>query len=99
MTRAIVLNPEDNVATLIDAGRAGESCQLMGELKGELVLLEDIPFGHKVCIAEMPKAAVVTKYGQVIGRASKSIKLGEHMHVHNVESNRARGDLNKETGQ
>jgi altronate dehydratase small subunit len=71
----------------------------MGELKGELALLEDIPFGHKVCIAEMPKAAVVTKYGQVIGRASKSIKLGEHMHVHNVESNRARGDLNKETGQ
>ncbi|MFL6715731.1 MAG: UxaA family hydrolase, partial [Burkholderiaceae bacterium] len=78
---------------------AGERCQLMGETKGELVLMEDIPFGHKVCIAEMPKATIVMKYGQVIGCASRLIKLGEHMHVHNVESNRARGDLNKETAQ
>jgi altronate dehydratase small subunit len=58
-----------------------------------------VPFGHKICIAEMPSGTEVLKYGQVIGRASRSIKLGEHMHVHNVESARARGDLNQETKQ
>ncbi len=28
----------------------------------------------------------VIKYGHVIGRAKRDIKVGEHVHVHNVES-------------
>ena len=36
MPRAIVLNPTDNVATLLDAGHAGEACALEGERSGKL---------------------------------------------------------------
>jgi altronate dehydratase small subunit len=32
------------------------------------------------------------KYGLSIGTASQNIKAGDHVHVHNVESNRGRGD-------
>ncbi len=32
------------------------------------------------------------KYGQVIGRATKDIEAGGHVHVHNLESTRGRGD-------
>lgn len=92
MPRAIVLNRSDNVGTLIDPGKAGESCALQGEASGELRLAQDVPFGHKVCIRETPAGADVLKYGQVIGRTSKAIKAGEHVHVHNVESARGRGD-------
>lgn len=95
MPRAIVLNQADNVATLLDAGRAGEPCILQGESSGQMTLLQDVPFGHKVCIADTPQSADVLKYGQVIGRASRNLKVGEHMHVHNIESTRARGDLEK----
>jgi altronate dehydratase small subunit len=95
MLRAIVLNRADNVATLIDAGRAGETCTLQGESTSEVKLLQDVPFGHKLCIRDTPAGAEVLKYGQVIGRASKLLKVGEHTHTHNVESARGRGDQAK----
>ena len=95
MPRAIVLHSGDNVATLIDAARAGQVCTLQGERAGEVKLLQDVPFGHKICIRETAAGAEVTKYGQVIGRASAPIKVGQHAHVHNVESARGRGDQAK----
>lgn len=92
MTRAIVLNPADNVATLIDSGGAGTACALQGEATHPLKLAADIPFGHKVCIRDIGAGAPVVKYGQVIGRASRAIAAGEHVHTHNVEAARGRGD-------
>lgn len=92
MPRAIVLNPGDNVATLIDGGSAGAACTLQGEAAHTLTLAGDIPFGHKVCTREIAAGAAVVKYGQVIGRASRAIAAGEHVHTHNVEAARGRGD-------
>jgi altronate dehydratase small subunit len=92
MPRAIVLNRADNVGTLIDTGRSGETCTLQGEASGEVKLLQDVPFGHKVCVKETAVGADILKYGQVIGKSSKAIKVGEHTHTHNVESARGRGD-------
>lgn len=92
MPRAIVLHAGDNVATLIDAGARGETCSLQGEANGQVVLREDVPFGHKVCIRDTPAGGDISKYGQVIGKAAKGLAVGEHAHVHNVESARGRGD-------
>jgi altronate dehydratase small subunit len=86
--RAIVLNPADNVATLLDAARAGEPLSLQGEGSGQLTLAQDVGFGHKVCIADTAAGATVLKYGQAIGKATRAIKVGEHVHVHNLESGR-----------
>jgi len=91
--RCIVLHSTDNVATLIDTARAGEACTLQGERQGSVRLLQDVAFGHKVCIAEVPQGGAILKYGQVIGQATRSITVGEHAHVHNIDSARARGDL------
>ena len=96
MSRAIVLNRSDNVGTLIDPGKAGETCTLQGEASGELRLAQDVPFGHKVCVRDTPAGAEVLKYGQVIGMTSRAIKRGEHVHVHNVESARGRGDQKRQ---
>lgn len=92
MPRAIVLDRRDTVATLIDPGRAGEACRLQGEADGATTLRTDVPFGHKVCIRAVAPNDAVVKYGQVIGHASAPIAVGEHVHVHNVESARGRGD-------
>lgn len=92
MPRAVVLHKDDNVGTLIDSARKGEACTLQGERTGSVPLVVDIAFGHKVCIAATPAGGDILKYGQVIGRASKAIAAGEHVHVHNVESGRGRGD-------
>jgi altronate dehydratase small subunit len=98
MVRAIVLNPSDNVATLIDnGGTADTAVELRGDRTGKVQLKQDIPFGHKVALAAIAKGADVIKYGKVIGETSAAITVGEHVHVHNVESKRGRGDKLKKS--
>jgi altronate dehydratase small subunit len=92
MPRAIVLNRADNVATLLDTGQAGDRCTLQGEAAGDVVLAHPVPFGHKVCIKPTPAGGDIVKYGQVIGKAARDLAVGDHAHVHNVESARGRGD-------
>lgn len=92
MPRAIVLNSQDNVATLIDTGQEGVACTLQGEGAGTVTLRSAVPFGHKVCVRPTPAGGDIVKYGQVIGQASKSLEVGDHVHIHNVDSARGRGD-------
>lgn len=92
MLRAIVLHPDDNVATLIDAGQSAATCTLQGEASGEIALLQAVPFGHKICVRPTPAGGDILKYGQVIGKAARALAVGEHAHIHNIESARGRGD-------
>jgi altronate dehydratase small subunit len=55
--------------------------------------LATIPTGHKIALRAVAAGALVHKYGQPIGRASAAIVPGEHVHVHNVDGVRGRGDL------
>ncbi len=48
-----------------------------------------IPFGHKIAVAPMDAGGPVVKYGEVIGVATCPILPGQHVHVHNVRSDRA----------
>lgn len=93
MVRAIVLNPADNVATLIDNGGAADTTvELRGEKQGTVTLKQDIPFGHKVALADMDVGADILKYATVVGETTAAITVGEHVHIHNVDSKRGRGD-------
>jgi len=93
MVRAIVLNPNDNVATLIDrGGEADVTVELRGEKSGKVTLKQAIPFGHKVALADLRPGDGILKYGMVVGEATAPIMVGEHAHVHNVDSKRGRGD-------
>lgn len=93
MPRAIILNSSDNVATLIDPGTAGDLLTIQGPAQTETTLQSDIPYGHKCAIRPIGKGEHVCKYGEIVGQASCPIAAGEHVHVHNVDSLRARGDL------
>ena len=50
--------------------------------------LSDIPIGHKLAIKELKANDTVIKYGVDIGRTIAPIKIGEHLHVHNVKTKR-----------
>lgn len=50
--------------------------------------LSDIPIGHKLAIKPLDNGATVIKYGVDIGKAIAPIKVGEHLHVHNVKTKR-----------
>src|SRR5215471_4464407 len=43
-----------------------------------------IPAGHKVAVRDITAGGDVVRYGCVIGRATRAIASGEHVHTHNV---------------
>lgn len=94
---AIVMNERDNVAVALrDIKRGDRVVFMVGKEIREIIAKSDIPFGHKLAIRNIPKGGEVIKYGEIIGRATADIAVGEYVHVHNVESLRCRGDLARE---
>lgn len=75
----IRLHPEDNVVVALKP--LGRGDRLPEE---NIVLLQDIPGGHKVAVRRMPTGSAIIKYGQTIGFASEEIEPGRHVHIHNV---------------
>jgi altronate hydrolase len=43
-----------------------------------------VPAGHKVAVREVSAGQPVRRYNQIIGFATKDIRAGEHVHVHNL---------------
>jgi altronate hydrolase len=82
---ALRLSPEDNVATALVPLEPGAVVE-MGGL--EVTVREPIPLCHKLALADLPAGTAVLKYGQPIGRATATIAAGDHVHVHNMTSNR-----------
>lgn len=90
---AVIANPRDNVATAVkDLIEAEEVTVDLNGNDLKIALLSDIKFGHKFAIRDIKRGEEIIKYGEVIGRATADIKKGEHVHVHNMESLRGRGD-------
>src|SRR5688572_26566718 len=51
-----------------------------------------IPAGHKLAVRDIAQGKPVRRYNQIIGFATRDIKAGEHMHVHNL----AMGDFQRD---
>ena len=91
---AIILNEEDNVATMLQDVASGEEINMgLGDTIETITALTDLPFGHKVARQPITSKTKILKYGTIIGEATADIQLGEHVHTQNVVSLRGRGDL------
>jgi len=84
MGKFIKLNPEDNVAVCLEAAQQGQSVEIEGQ---QVVLIDDIPVGHKVALQNMLSGENVIKYGAPIGHAIADIQAGNHVHAHNLKTN------------
>lgn len=93
---ALLINSKDNVATSLREINENEEI-LVGENKKttNLIIYEKISYGHKFAMKDIKKGEHIIKYGEVIGKAIKKIPAGYHAHVHNIESLRGRGDLER----
>ena len=80
------INIHDNVAIALHPLLAGEECYLT-DFSDPLILLNNIPYTHKVAIRHIRKDEKIVKYGSPIGSALYDIKPGEHVHSHNIKSN------------
>ncbi len=92
MIHFVVHEDGDSVGTIVVEGvKAGDKLTgwVMEQDKTEtLQMLSDIPIGHKVALKDLMKDDTVIKYGADIGRVVAPIKIGEHLHVHNVKTKR-----------
>lgn len=94
--RAMIVNTADNVATALSDLAAGDQVTLMGMGNpGGIKASQPVPFGHKIALISIAEGETILKYGEVIGRATQRIMQGDHVHIHNVESLRGRGDVHE----
>ena len=91
---AVQVQPIDNVASIFAEVNAGDTVAVMARNGNidPIEVHEDIPYGHKLALRDIPKGDTVLKYGESIGIATADIKRGDYVHVHNLDSARARGD-------
>lgn len=88
---AIAIDPRDEVAVLLRDVSAGTAVRVRVDGALETVVAADgIALGHKIARRDIKAGAYVRKYGESIASASIDISVGQHVHVHNIVSNRAR---------
>lgn len=84
---AYQINTEDNVATALAEIKAGTVARLLGDGNEDSIeAITDIPVGHKIALRDIKGGEPIIKYNVVIGRATKDIKKGSWVHLHNIES-------------
>lgn len=91
MKRAIMMNRDDTVATALENLEADDAVRIVSasqDVVEEITVRQAIPFGHKLALRPVAQGEAVSKYGEVIGKASQDITPGDYVHVHNVKSNR-----------
>jgi len=89
--KALVLHSRDNVAVALTDIEAGTLVRVkVGDRNIELIVKQEIPFAHKFAIENIEEDQPVYRYGEIIGRAIKPIRVGQHVHIHNLESVRGK---------
>lgn len=91
--QAIVMKEKDNVCTVIETIIPGTDVGINFEGKPITIHATDsIPLGHKLALRDIGQGEFIVKYGEIIGLATQNIMIGQHVHIHNLESCRGRGD-------
>lgn len=92
MPQLLVHNRRDNVAVaVVEDLHAGADvlCVVTSDNSDFHALVnKPVPIGHKVALADLDVGASVIKYGVNIGRVVAPIRRGDHVHTHNLKTNR-----------
>ena len=92
MRHALLMHePTDDVAVAVadlTADSEVGAVTLEGEHVTTIHVQEDVPLGHKLAIRDLPEGKHVLEYGRAIGRATRHIACGYHVHIHNLRSMR-----------
>jgi len=89
--KGLVLNSKDNVGVALVDLEQGTGLDL--KINGQIVsvkLVEPIRYQHKFSVKHIGCGSKIIKFGEVIGEATKDIKPGQHVHMHNMIGLRVR---------
>ena len=89
-TDIIIHDKKDNVGVVVIekiTPKQDCDCWIMeDDSSTNIQSLDEIPLGHKIAMVDLNEGDTILKYGHDIGKVVKSIKKGEHVHVHNVKT-------------
>ena len=83
MKKALKIDKKDNVAVCLENVEKDDKIICENEI---IMAKEKIPIGHKVALRDIGEGEYIIKYGEIIGVATRDIRKGEHVHIHNVKS-------------
>ena len=81
--RLLLLAPGDNVLVARKAIEPGEPIMVAGAL---VDTGNRVGMGHKLAAKAIGVGDKIIKYGAPIGSATVPIRVGDHVHIHNVKS-------------
>jgi|TARA_B110001452_G_scaffold14110_1_gene11591 (2R)-sulfolactate sulfo-lyase subunit alpha len=89
-TDIIIHDEKDNVGVVvIDKITPNQDCFcwiMENDKTVKIQSINEIQLGHKIAMTDLNEGDTILKYGHDIGKVVKSIKKGEHVHVHNVKT-------------
>ena len=89
-TDIIIHDEKDNVGVVvIEKITQNQDCNcwiMENDKSTKIQSKNEIPLGHKIAMIDLNEGDTILKYGHDIGKVVKSIKKGEHVHVHNVKT-------------
>ncbi len=84
---AFQVHAADNVATLLGDAAEVSLIAIVGPAgKRNIIARERIELGHKIALAPIAEGMSISKFGVVIGMATRRIEAGEWVHLHNCRS-------------
>ncbi|HEV7135173.1 MAG TPA: altronate dehydratase family protein [Steroidobacteraceae bacterium] len=78
---ALRVHPLDDVLVALRDLQPGETVRCASDV---IVARAQVPRGHKIAVGALAAGSLVRKYGWPIGRATRDIAPGEHVHTHNL---------------
>jgi len=78
---ALRVHPQDDVLVALRDLQPGETVRAGSDA---IVARTPVPRGHKIAVTAIARGSLVRKYGWPIGRATRDILAGEHVHTHNL---------------
>ena len=89
-TDIIIHDEKDNVGVVvIEKITPNQDCNcwiMENDKSVQIQSINEILLGHKIAMIDLNVDDAILKYGHDIGKVVKSIKKGEHVHVHNVKT-------------
>ncbi len=83
IAQAILLHPTDNILVCVAHIHSGEEI-LIDEQR--VRVQNDIEVGHKLSRRALVVGEKVYRYGAPIGSITHAVNKGEHVHLHNMQS-------------
>ena len=77
------ISDKDNVYVLLRNLKAGTRLQLDEQT---VVVENSLELGHKIAARNIAGGEKIVKYGAPIGSATRDIRTGQHVHLHNIKS-------------